>query len=69
MSKRDQFTHNRDKARRQREIDAQLKEERRTRCDWCDHISEPDDFACGSCGKPFDIKLVYNQYGLPDLNF
>lgn len=69
MSNFDQFKHNASKAKRQREFEAQLKKERRTRCDNCNHISEPDDFLCGNCGFDFDIKITINEFGLPDLNY
>lgn len=69
MAKSEQFNHNVSKARRQREFEQQLKKERRHRCIMCDRISEPDDFLCGNCGAPFDIKISYNDFGLPDLNF
>jgi|AntAceMinimDraft_18_1070375.scaffolds.fasta_scaffold224339_4 hypothetical protein len=38
-------------------------------CNMCGHDNPTDNFRCENdeCGCPLDLEIVYNQFGLPEI--
>lgn len=38
-------------------------------CKVCWYDNHHDNFTCENCGFDFDLKIVYNEHGLPEIEW